>query len=343
MRMFLAAAVAALATLVAATGAHAASLTYIKDRNVWISNVDGSGAVQVTRDGTADEPYNSPTMSDDGTIAAVKGFFVHILRQNGQQVRTFIPQNLRGTTSGSHGLHFSPDGKKLVYAKVALGSCIAADCKTRGVSAVMDLEGNLLGEEKEYTGGFPSWVTNDIVLSHGGYLYQNMLWHWRDGSFVNWFDDSDLVADGLSTDLGDGQLSDDHRSYVAIRGYGDTTAIATYRVNGDLSAPKPPLPTMLCVASGPVSSPTVSGDGSTAYWSEPDGVWSMPISADCPNGALLIPGASEPDWSAAAVNPGPKTTGTPVARKKTKTAKCKRLSGKRKRACLKRAGSGAAT
>jgi hypothetical protein len=333
MTRMLATAVAVLVGLLAiTTAANAASLTYIKDHDVWISNPDGSGAVRVTSNGTAEEPWNSPTMRDDGVIAAVKGFFVHIMRQNGEEIRNFVPGNLPGSTSGTHGLGFSPDGTKLVYAKVSLGSCIAADCDTRGISAVMDLEGNILGQEKEYTGGFPSWVTNDIVLSHGGYNYQNMLWRWHQDAFVNWFDDSDIAAPGKETDLGDGQVSDNHRSYVAIRGYGDNTAIATYYVNGDLSAPNPPLPTMLCFAIGAVSSPTVSGDGSTAYWHEPDGIWTFAVSPDCPNGEMLIPGASEPDWSAANVNPGPKTQ--PDQGKK---AKCKKLKGKKRKRCLRRA------
>ena len=332
-RTLAATAAVVLALLGLAATANAASLTFIKGNNVWIANADGTGAVQVTRDGTADKPYSSPTMrDDDGVIAAVKGgFSVSLLRQNGEEIRNFFPGNAPGSTSGTHGLHFSPDGTKLSYAKVVLGSCIAADCATRGVTAVMDLEGKLLAQEKEYTGGFPSWVTNDIVLSHGGYGSQNMLWRWKTLDFVNWFDDSDLVAAGNDTDLGDGQLSDNHRSYVAIRGYGENTAIATYHVNGDLSAPNPPLPTFLCFATGDVSSPTVSGDGSTAYWHEPDGVWTFAVSPDCPNGELLIPGASEPDWSAANVAPG---KAAPV---KSAAKTCKKLKGKRKRACLKRA------
>lgn len=337
-RKLTAAVLTALATLAVAASAQAASLVYVKDHDLWISNPDGSGAVRVTDSGTADEPWRSPTMSDGGTIAAAKGFFVALLRQNGEELRRFVPGNLPGTTGGAHGLHFSPDGTKLTYAKVNLGGCVAADCDLRGISAVMDLEGDILGQEKEYTGGFPSWVTNDIVLSHGGYGYQNMLWRWQDDTFVNWFDDSDLVAPGNGTDLGDGQLSDDHRSYVAIRGYGDSTAIATYRVNGDLSAERPPPPTFLCFATGAVSSPTVSGDGTTAYWDEPDGVWTFAVSPDCPNGELLIPGASEPDWSAANVDPGPRQgPATPQQGGKAAAKTCKKLKGKRKRACLKRA------
>ncbi|HEU4657007.1 MAG TPA: hypothetical protein VFR97_05760 [Capillimicrobium sp.] len=329
----LAATIAAVAAVLAcAAPAGAASLTYIKDHDVWISNPDGSGAVRVTHDGTADEPWDEPTMSDDGTIAAVKGFHVHLLRQNGEEIRSFVPGNPPGetTTSGTSSVRFSPDGTKLAYMKVGIGCGDPSLCDLRGISSVMDLKGNILATQEEYTGAFPSWVDDDRILSHGGYRYQNMIWNWRTGDWVNWFDDGDIVAPGNDTDLGDGEISDNHKSYVAIRGYGDNLAVATYAVNGDLAAANPLLPTMLCFATGVVSHPTVSGDGSTAYWEEPDGVWSMAVSPECPNSAILIPGASAPEWSAAKVAPGPKA-------KPSKAKQCKKLKGKARKRCLKRA------
>ena len=294
--------------LAGAASAQAASLTFIKDHDVWISNPDGSGAVRVTRDGTAKEPYRSPTRNAAGTIAALKGFHVHLLRADGRRIRRFLPGALRDgmgaqTTAGTASLDFSPDGTKLAYAKVSL-NCANVDCMARGVSGVMNLRGRILATQKEYTGAFPSWVTDRIVLSHGGYGHQNMLWNTQTGAWENWFDDSDLVAPEHTTDLGDGEVSRDRRAYVAVRGYDATTAIATYHVNGDLAAPSPPPPTFLCTAQGQVSSPTISGDGATAWWEEPDGVWTFPVSADCPDGRLLIPGASEPDWSPADVRRG---------------------------------------
>ena len=47
-------AAAALLTLPAA--AHADSIVFVKDANVWVASPDGSNQRQLTRDGTADHP-----------------------------------------------------------------------------------------------------------------------------------------------------------------------------------------------------------------------------------------------------------------------------------------------
>ena len=52
LRRALPAALCALAVLPAAASAD--SLVFVKDANVWLAHADGSGAYQVTTDGTAD-------------------------------------------------------------------------------------------------------------------------------------------------------------------------------------------------------------------------------------------------------------------------------------------------
>jgi hypothetical protein len=52
--------------------ASADSLVFIKDHDVWLSQPDGSGQYRVTTDGTADNPYASPSQADDGTIVAMR-------------------------------------------------------------------------------------------------------------------------------------------------------------------------------------------------------------------------------------------------------------------------------
>ena len=59
-------------TLVAVPAASADSLVYTRDNNIYLANPDGSGAYQVTLDGTAGSPYSSPSQADDGTIVAVR-------------------------------------------------------------------------------------------------------------------------------------------------------------------------------------------------------------------------------------------------------------------------------
>ena len=53
--------------------ASADSIVYVKDHNVWLADGNGGSQYQVTLDGTADDPYRSPSQADDGTIAASHG------------------------------------------------------------------------------------------------------------------------------------------------------------------------------------------------------------------------------------------------------------------------------
>ena len=47
-------------------------VVFIRDNNVWLANPDGSGQYQVTLDGSAGSPYESPSQSDAGTIMAIR-------------------------------------------------------------------------------------------------------------------------------------------------------------------------------------------------------------------------------------------------------------------------------
>ena len=63
-------ALAGLCLAVVPAAASADSIVFLKSDNVWLAKPDGSGAYQVTTDGTASSPYRSPSQADDGTIAA---------------------------------------------------------------------------------------------------------------------------------------------------------------------------------------------------------------------------------------------------------------------------------
>src|SRR5687767_369714 len=54
--------------LAAAGTATAESIVFIKDKNLWVANPDGSSARAITSDG-AQSAYWSPSQADDGTIA----------------------------------------------------------------------------------------------------------------------------------------------------------------------------------------------------------------------------------------------------------------------------------
>src|SRR4051812_34268261 len=111
--IFLAAAV----TLGAAGTAAADSIVYVKDRNVWIANPDGTGNRQVTFDGREYSAYTDPTQSDDGPIWAGKGQEIVKFDQQGTVLAKWDPP--AAMDSVSHGmddvpqdLAVSPDGKK---------------------------------------------------------------------------------------------------------------------------------------------------------------------------------------------------------------------------------------
>jgi hypothetical protein len=61
----------AAAALALAAPAHAASVAYIDDNNLWLSSPDGAQKVQLTQGGTSDYPWGSPSQGPDGvTVVA---------------------------------------------------------------------------------------------------------------------------------------------------------------------------------------------------------------------------------------------------------------------------------
>ena len=62
---------------------------------MWLAHADGSGAYQVTLDGTADAPYRVPVQSDDGTIVASHHDEIVRMRQNGEVIKDDRPRAAR--------------------------------------------------------------------------------------------------------------------------------------------------------------------------------------------------------------------------------------------------------
>src|SRR3954453_6162300 len=127
---------AAAISLAAAGSAAADSIVYVKDRNVWIANPDGSGNRQVTFDGREDSASIAPTQADDGTIWAGKGQEIVKFDQQGTVLATWDPP--AAVDSVSHGvdevpqdLAVSPDGKRLAYSMYRYSCPAAADCTAR--------------------------------------------------------------------------------------------------------------------------------------------------------------------------------------------------------------------
>jgi hypothetical protein len=287
--------------LVPAAAAHADSIVFVKDANVWVASPDGSNQRPLTRDGTADHPYRSPSQADDGTVAASYLDGVRVIARSGKLLRELDPPLL--TNSVSHAMDgtpvdvaLSPDGKTIAYTFVNASCPVGASCGARAATGYMTSTGSPLPGNVYLSN--PSWVGNGRTLVFGGYLHQVNTHDLGAAEDVHWFDDHEIVGQENSTDLGDGELSAQGDKLALVRGYGGDTHIMWYTTNG---AP-PALPTMQC-ATGKLEGlhgPTWAPDGQSLAWGEPDGVWIKPSALDCTvQPSLVIAGGSEPDWGPA--------------------------------------------
>lgn len=305
------------------------TILFVKNHNIWFARGDGSGQVQVTKDGTAADPYSSPTQADDGSIVAGKGYLVVRLDRDGKQLGSFTPPTLKSSAGSPlggvpHHVAVSPDGKTIAYSQIAYQCPVGLSCMVRYATGYSTVSGAAKGGQTYYRTA--SWVSSSRTLQSGGYLYNAML-HSLGSSPVSWFNDSDHFAE--DTDLGELEVSRDGKWLIGLRGYDSSTHVIWYQVNGSASTQSPPpLPTARCVTGTDASlaSPTLAPDGSAAAWEESDGIWIKNDLTSCsaPQPALRIPGGSNPSWSKVAYRaPAPK----PDAPKKFSALKAPKISG----------------
>ncbi|WP_243056517.1 hypothetical protein [Nocardioides sp. SR21] len=305
----LAAGVAGVAVLVplsstppAAAATSAGSIVFIKDHNVWIAGGDGADPRPLTTDGYDALPYRNPSQSDTGLVAASRYATIVTLDQQGNRVAEIDPPALPG--SGGHpidgapvAVSVSPDGQLIAYSfaescgpgcgfRTATGyvSSAGTDPAAKGTTYLVD----------------PSWVTNTRTLQSGGYGSQVMIHDVGPAAPRHWFDDGDIWDP--STDYGNVEVSPDGTLLAGVRGTGD---ILTYRVNGDVRGGNPPLPADGCFLDDDtdrLSDPTWGPDSDTLAFSGAEGVFTFDDVRRnvCSEGTitLIIPGGSEPDWSA---------------------------------------------
>ena len=292
---------AAAALLLLPAAAHADSIVFVKDANVWVASPDGTGQRQLTRDGTADHPYRSPSQADDGTVAASYLDSIRLIRRDGSLIRELDPPSL--VNSVSHAMDgtpvdvaLSPDGKTIAYTFVSASCPVGASCGARAATGYVTSAGAALPGNLYLSN--PSWVGNSRTLVFGGYLSQVNTHDLGAAEDVHWFDDYEIVGQADATDLGDGELSVQGDKLALVRSYGGDTHITWYTTNGSA------LPTPQC-ATGKLEGlygPTWAPDGQSLAWGEPDGVWVKPSALDCTvQPSLVIPGGTEPDWGPAGV------------------------------------------
>ncbi|GAA1517662.1 PD40 domain-containing protein [Nocardioides humi] len=297
----------------AATGG--GSIVYIKDHNVWLTDGDGSVHRQVTNGGTAADPWQSPTQSDNGVVVAHHGGIVYRMNQRGEVFNAFDPPDLYdaiGNTVSGRDLTetaISPDGARIAYTyfKLALGEKRWVTGFTAADHPTDPGQWGLAFYDK------PSWVTNDrVVLNH---WYRNKVHLYDLGRRdIPWFSESDYETN--RKELSDMEVSRDGRWTVGVRGDVGDESIVVIPNGGEVRTSATPWKpvygqTRYCnigLADGDLHEPTIAPDGSTLAWAEPDGIYrasDMNCSSETRVDILLAPGGSDPAWSAAAIGQTP--------------------------------------
>src|SRR3712207_1526563 len=219
-----------LLVLVLAAPAAADSIVYTKDGNAWTARPDGTGAVQLTTDGTATLPYEQTTQADDGTVLAVRGSRLHRFDRAGRRLATFgsVLTDKPGPINayGPWDARISPDGTKVAYWLGIIGGWHDYGTNTYysdPQSAVVyqsATDGAQLGATMFYEQ--PTWSPDSRRLllwepTNGGVPQVAIGAVGADHNHVSgWFHDRDVFADpGGWKPMSAGELSRDGRRLAA--------------------------------------------------------------------------------------------------------------------------------
>jgi hypothetical protein len=323
------------------SAAHADSLVYVKDGNVWISHGDASNPRQVTPGANT---WSWPTEDDAGNILAAGGHEsisagvedtagseIHRMNQQGTELSS--PQQTPGSMSTVScptyppvGLRVAPDGQHYVYHSwfcdhniVELGTVGGQGFTSSDY--IEDMVFPTWVDNSEYVvsrGGDPGFGTCDPGTGHytcewGGRTIGQQVDYW-----YPWFADTASSATGFDGEA----ISRDGTKFAVVEDDGADYLGAAQNVELRLftaaGAPGPsndttPAPTLKCTLTLPAdpestlwydnAGPSFSPDGTKLAFAEPDGVHIAGVanlnSCGTVTAPLVIPGATQPSWSAA--------------------------------------------
>jgi len=306
----------------AATPARAASpagtLVYIKQHNVWASRVNGTGAYQVTRDGTAASPYRHPSMSDRGLIAVEHRRTIEVLRTNGALVARhdpplFAKSDCIVVTAPGPPQHpkISPDGTKVAFDRFRTIRCIDRYRVESLTGIVSTTTGRFANDP--VLGFQPSWATNSRVLVNHYVKYVDL------GGGPNptlWFQFDDLMnpADwgGYGIEITEPTLSRDGSRVAFVHGARDTVFVIPTQGDPRTGAPSKPLPGTGCYFTSDytrtdpdaslIDSISLTADGSLLILRDGPDIVAVNVRIDdCTSSTagVVVANAKDPFWSAA--------------------------------------------
>jgi hypothetical protein len=317
---------ALLLLMVSVASAGAASMVYIQGGNVFLANEDGTGAYQVTLDGSTADPqhtaYRSPTEADDGTIVAAKGGELVHLRQNGAVLAHFVPR------SGGYPLAaaVSPDGTKIAYNFSEITHCTvyAYDCGyyPQPGAAVTSIDGSSDPGAVQQDIQDGAWIDNTTLVLQltASYVDYEVLGQ----AAAHWFVPADTFNPFSSSyPYPEQPVASRDGAYLGIvmrpNASGGNPSAQDVLEIWQLNGPPPAVPTPLCgfhaLDAGGIKDPHFLLDDSGIVWDDDAGVEGAPITAaDChgenvyslSSDGPAIPGASQASFGIADNNPGPR-------------------------------------
>ncbi len=197
------AAVALLTGAAAATSAHADSIVYVKQGNLYLTSPDGSQGYQLTYDGN----YSSPSQADNGTIGAVHGRQLVRMDRSGRPLNA--PIDAMGT-DGTHGIagpyeaRISPDGTRFVYWFFVQTSwsdyANNVEWIDTGSYTTWTYADHFTspGTESEFNRSLTQaeWISNDRVVGNQGFWMN--IWTWKLGTGHGYTSGAEQFWFGLS-------------------------------------------------------------------------------------------------------------------------------------------------
>jgi phosphodiesterase/alkaline phosphatase D-like protein len=335
-----------LGALALAGAAHADSISFMRDGDVWVASTDGSRQVQITHDGR----YSYQSQADNGDFIALHGRRLRLIGRDGAIKADFTtPVSAERTDEtssyflGPFKPEISPDGTKVAYEyryfeiTITPGCFPVTDPKCRTVrqwtgigythsDRLTGWDEPGLGRQSGWTD--PSWIGNDTVLLSDKSVLPNldaMIDHPGDGNqtIQGWFLDENAwyVKDGEVARSGD------KAAFVTTRPKGPNEdldmddQVSVYKMNG----PAPALPTACFSYANPAgayNSPSFSPTGAKIAFEDTGNggrilVGSIPSQTNgcqlpAAGAAPILTNAQQPDWGPAGV-PAPPQVDEPIA------------------------------